>query len=218
VFTGLVEAVGKLKARATRGPGARLSIETTVGPLALGESVAVMGVCLTVDAIVAGGFEADASTETLRATTLGALATGSEVHLERAIALGARLGGHMVSGHVDGTAALVQRREAGQAVELTYGLPAQLARFVASKGSIALDGVSLTVNELQGDRFTVMIVPHTRQATLLADRRPGVVSNLEVDILARYVVRWLETRGSSPGAGPGNDESLLKRLASSGYL
>jgi len=89
---------------------------------------------------------------------------------------------------------------------------------VAAKGSIAIDGVGLTVNELQGDRFTVMIVPHTREATLLADRRPSEISNIEVDILARYVVRWLETRGTGSGAGPGNDETLMKRLASSGYL
>jgi riboflavin synthase len=218
VFTGLIQEVGKLKARVPRGPGARLSIETSLGPLTLGESVAVMGVCLTVDAVTGGGFEADTSTETLRATTLGTLASGSRVHLERAMALGARLGGHMVSGHVDATVALVQRREAGQAVELTFALPTQLAHYLAAKGSIAIDGVSLTVNELHGDRFTVMVVPHTRGATLLADRRPGVVSNIEVDILARYVVRWLETRGTGSGAGPGDDEPLMKRLASSGYL
>lgn len=177
-----------------------------------------MGVCLTVDAIREGGFEADASSETLQRSTLGALGVGSRVHLERAIAVGGRLGGHIVSGHVDCTTRLIQRRPVGGAVELTYSMDVEIAPYLAPKGSVAIDGVSLTVNSVLDDRFTLMVVPHTQQATLLGSQQPGAVSNLEADVLARYVVRFLEaTRGqASPAAS--TDETLMKQLASAGFL
>jgi riboflavin synthase len=224
VFTGLVEDVGRLQARVARGPGARLSIQTRLAPLVLGESISVMGVCLTVDAFRQGGFEADASHETLQRTTLGSLAIGSGVHLERALAVGGRMGGHIVAGHVDGTASLLERKPVGEAVELTFALDGSLAPYVAGKGSIALDGVSLTVNEVAADRFTVMIVPHTREATLMGGQQPGQVSNVEVDVLARYVVRWLQaSRGPVAGTAgsvtdSSSDEAWMKRLANAGFL
>jgi len=218
VFTGLVEDVGKLTARTARGPGARLAIQTKLAPLVLGESIAVMGVCLTVDSIISGGFEADASSETLARTTLGGLAIGAGVHLERAMQVGGRLGGHIVSGHVDASAKLVTRRPVGQAVELSYSLDPGLRQYVAAKGSIAIDGVSLTVNEVAADRFTVMIVPHTQGATLLGGQRAGVVSNIEVDVLARYVVRWLEAGSGRSGGAASSDGTLMDRLASAGFL
>jgi riboflavin synthase len=226
VFTGLVEDVGRLRARTPRGPGARLRVDTALGPLALGESIAVMGVCLTVDAVAEGGFEADASRETLGRTTLGSLAIGAAVHLERAMPLGGRLGGHLVSGHVDGLSRLLERRPVGQSVQLAFELEPALARFVAPKGSVALDGVSLTVNEVREGRFTVMIVPHTREATVLGRAAAGMVSNLEVDILARYVARWLETRGGARGPDRGEaegrpgggGESLASKLSEAGFL
>lgn len=218
VFTGLVEDVGRLVARTARGPGARLTVETTLAPLVLGESIAVMGVCLTVDAVVAGGFEADASAETLARTTLGALAIGAGVHIERAMAMGGRMGGHIVSGHVDARAKLLTRRAVGQSVELTFGMDLGVRRYVAAKGSIALDGVSLTVNEVGADRFTVMIVPHTQGATLLASRRAGEISNVEVDVLARYVARCLDVGSGERGSGESTDDGLKSSLAAAGFL
>jgi riboflavin synthase len=197
-----------------------LTIDTQLTPLVMGESISVMGVCLTVDQIRKGGFEADASSETLQRSTLGKLAIGSSVHLERAVVVGGRLGGHIVSGHVDGTTLLLQRRAVGQSVELTYGLQADVAPYVAPKGSIAIDGVSLTVNAVDADRFTLMVVPHTQQATLLGAQRPGIASNLETDVLARYVVRFLEASQGRPtvAAEASYDEALMKRLVSAGFL
>lgn len=218
VFTGLVEDVGRLVARTARGPGARLTVETKLAPLVLGESVAVMGVCLTVDAVVAGGFEADASAETLARSTLGALAIGSGVHLERAMAMGGRMGGHIVSGHVDARAKLLTRRAVGQSVELAFGMDLAVRRYVAAKGSITIDGVSLTVNEVGADRFTVMIVPHTQGATLLASRRAGEISNVEVDVLARYVARCLDVAAGERGSGESTDDGLKSSLAAAGFL
>jgi riboflavin synthase len=216
VFTGLVEAIGRLESRVPVGVGARLRISTNLGPLVLGESIAVMGACLTVDAILAGGFEADASAETLAKTTLGRLPVGCPVHLERAMPVGGRLGGHIVSGHVDGVTRLVERRALGQAMDLAFSLDGSLARFVAQKGSVAIDGVSLTVNSVEPGRFHVVIVPHTQQATSLSLLAVGDWCNLEVDVLARYVARWLEVGRATEEKA--SDDTMLAKLASSGYL
>lgn len=220
MFTGLVEAVGRIESRTARGVGARLTISTALAPLVLGESIAVMGVCLTVDSMVSGGFEADASAETLGSTTLGRLPVGHVVHLERAMQVGGRLGGHIVSGHVDGLTRLVERRPLGQAIDLTFSFEPRLAPFVAKKGSVAIDGVSLTVNDVARDRFHVVIVPHTQEATALSALSAGDWCNLEVDVLARYVARWLEAgRSADPdGEGTSADEAMLAKLAASGYL
>jgi riboflavin synthase len=195
MFTGLVTLSGALVSRSKRGPGARLVLRAAFddGPLVLGESIAVDGVCLTVDAILPDGFEADASLETLSRTTLGELAPGSGLHLERALRAGTLLGGHLVSGHVDGTATLVDRRPVGEATWMAFRAPAELARFIAEKGSIALDGVSLTVNAVDEDRFEVTLVPHTLSRTKLGNLRAGGRVNLEVDLVARYVARWLSS-------------------------
>lgn len=200
MFTGLVEATGTLLSRNARSglgegaPGKRLAIGAAFEgePLALGESVAVDGVCLTVDAIEPGGFEVDCSGETLARTTLGAIAVGSRVHLERAMRPSDRLGGHIVTGHVDGVGWLAERRREGEGGEswwLSFAMPAELARFVAEKGSIAVDGVSLTVNGVSKDRFDVTIIPHTAKKTKLGSLAPGAPVNLEVDLVARYVAR-----------------------------
>jgi riboflavin synthase len=195
MFTGLVAVMGTLKARQARGPGARLTVQGHLdGPFVLGESVAVDGVCLSVDAAVGGdGFEADASAETLARTTLGALPDGSPVHLERAVCAGAPLGGHLVTGHVDGVATLVERRQVGEALHLAFRIPRELERFVAQKGCIAIDGVSLTVNAVDRDRFDVMIIPHTLAKTKLGKLVAGHLVNVEVDLVARYVARLLST-------------------------
>jgi len=219
VFTGLVEDVGRLVARTPRGPGARLRIATRLAPLVLGESVAVMGVCLTVEKILDGAFEADASAETLARSTLGRLSVGHRLHLERAVPVGGRLGGHIVAGHVDGLGKLEARTPLGEAVELSFSYEPSLAPFLAEKGSVAIDGVSLTVNVVDAHRFRVVVVPHTQDETLLSEMPVGVEANLEADVLARYVVRWLEAGRSSETGGRGSsDDTLLSRLASSGYL
>jgi riboflavin synthase len=216
MFTGLVAATGVLAAREPRGPGARLSLSAALddGPFALGESIAVDGVCLSVDAITKTGFEADASSETLARTTLGGLRPGAILHFERSLRAGSLMGGHLVTGHVDGVGALVARTPVGEAVSMGFRLPPELARFVAEKGSIAVDGVSLTVNavrkaasaEARGgaangangangtngtDLFDVMIIPHTLAKTKLGALAPGDPVNLEVDLVARYVARLM---------------------------
>jgi riboflavin synthase len=193
MFTGLVATTGTLAARSPRGPGARLTIEARFddGALALGESIAVDGACLSVTAIRPEGFEVDASPETLARTTLGALEAGSPVHLERAMRASDRLGGHLVTGHVDGIGAVLERRSDGDCLGMTFRAPAELARFIAEKGSISVDGVSLTVNGVRGDRFEVMLIPQTIEKTKLGARAPGESVNLEVDLVARYVARLL---------------------------
>jgi len=197
MFTGLVALSGALVRREPRGPGARLVIRSAFadGPLEPGESIAVDGVCLSVAALFEDGFEADASAETLARTTLGALPPGTGVHLERALRAGSAMGGHIVAGHVDGVGQLAQREPVGESVRMTFRAPLPLMRFVAEKGSIAIDGVSLTVNAVQRDTFDVMIIPHTLQKTKLGALVPGGPVNLEVDLVARYVARWIATDG-----------------------
>jgi riboflavin synthase len=215
VFTGLVEGKGVLRARTGRGDGARLSIATNLCPLGVGESISVQGVCLTVQNGGANGFEADMSVETLARSTLGTLPIGRAVNLERAVALGGRMGGHIVTGHVDDRARLRERYATDNAFGLTFEFDPSLARFIAPKGSVSLDGVSLTVNAVSRDRFDVVIVPHTLGATTLADLDPGQDANLEVDVLARYVARILELPGA---AGAEADRRLLETLKTAGFV
>ena len=217
MFTGLIEAVGKLVARTSRGPGARLVIAAPLsgGELALGESISVNGVCLTVDATTKDGFEADASAETLAKTTLGGLALGARVNLERALRLDARLGGHIVSGHVDGVGALVSREPMGDAERVVFRAPRELLRFIAPKGSIAVNGVSLTVNDVEGEMFSVAIIPRTKKETQLGDVPSEGPVNLEIDLLARYVLRLIEAPRASSES---KDASLLELLKKNGYV
>jgi len=218
MFTGLIEAVGKLVARTARGPGARLVIAAPVvgEALALGESISVNGVCLTVDTITAEGFEADASAETLAKTTLGALSLGARLNLERALRLDARLGGHIVSGHVDGVGALVSREKMGDAERLVFRAPQDLLRFIAAKGSIAINGISLTVNEVAGETFSVAIIPRTNAETQLGEVPAEGPVNLEIDLLARYVLRLIEVPRAPSGSE--KDASLLELLKKNGYV
>jgi riboflavin synthase len=189
MFTGLVEELGTLAARIENGPGARLRIRCAMGPLVLGESISVDGVCLTVVTITPDGFEIEASAETLARTTLGSVAVPGSVNLERAMQLGGRMGGHMVTGHVDAPGALVEKTPVGSSTRMVFSFPPALARFIAEKGSITVSGVSLTVNGVSDDRFDVVIIPHTAEVTTLGALAPGDRVNLEVDILARYVLR-----------------------------
>ncbi len=214
MFTGIIQAVGKLRARAPSGPSATLTVECPFAKLELGESVAVDGVCLTVATVVAGGFTAVASEETLSRTTLGSINAGARVNLERALAVGDRLGGHIVAGHVDGVGRVAWRREVGGAERVRVEAGRELLRFVAEKGSIAIDGVSLTVNAVDDVGFEVMLVPFTRDATALGDRPAGASVNLEADVIARYVARLTEARGwDAPRGGV-----TLDLLRDNGFL
>jgi riboflavin synthase len=206
MFTGIITDVGRVR-RITRaaGPdgGADLSIATVwdTTEIALGASIACSGVCLTVVAVAPGSFSVQASAETLACSTLGGWGEGTPVNLERALRVGDELGGHIVSGHVDGVARLIDRRPEGDSVRFVIGAPPALMPFVAPKGSVALDGVSLTVNEVERDRFGVNIIPYTLSHTGFGEARPGQRLNLEIDPLARYVARLLGTRTDNPERG-----------------
>jgi riboflavin synthase len=193
VFTGIVEGTGTVAALAVAagGGGARLEVGAPwpAGQLRPGESVSVNGCCLTVAAATPGGFAADLVAETLRRTALGGLTAGARVNLERPMALGGRLGGHLVQGHVDGVARVLERVPVGDGQEVKVELPPQLERYVVHKGSIAVDGVSLTVAGVGTGWFMVALVPHTLEVTTLGDRRPGDPVQLEVDVVAKYVER-----------------------------
>ena len=201
MFTGIITDFGRVH-RLRRGTGSEGGCELTIATaypvdeIALGASIACSGPCLTVIAIEPGVFTVEASAETLARTTLGEWTEGTPVNLERALRLGDELGGHLVSGHVDGVAQLVERRPEGDSIRFTIEAPAELARYVAPKGSVALDGVSLTVNEVEGGRFGVNIIPYTLAHTSLGEARPGQRLNLEIDTIARYVARLLDVSGA----------------------
>jgi len=197
MFTGIIESVGTLAQRDTRGGDARLRIAVGMLPFAdatLGESISVNGVCLTVVAFDAHHFEADASTETLALTTLGALREGAALNLERAMRPSDRLGGHLVSGHVDGVGRVLDVHDDARAQRWRFAMPAALAKYVAHKGSICVDGVSLTVNAVDEEAFEVALVPHTVAHTAFAATAVGDAVNLEVDLVARYLERLLQER------------------------
>ena len=199
MFTGLVAGVGRLAARDARGGDARLRIDAGTlpfGHVQLGESIAVNGCCLTVVAFDAHSFAVDASNETLALTTLGNLAIDAPVNLERAMLPTDRLGGHLVSGHVDGLATATQRWDDARAVRWRFEAPMALLRYVAHKGSVCVDGVSLTVNAVDDQGFEVALIPHTVEHTAFHALQVGNAVNIEVDLLARYVERLLATRDS----------------------
>jgi riboflavin synthase len=206
LFTGIVESTGKIEslraaARSATAPSARpqgmrisISSQIDLASIPLGGSIAVDGVCLTVTARRGRRFDADLGPETLALTTLGQLQAGDQVHLERPLRMGDPLGGHLVAGHVDGVGKVLAARPLGEALELEIAAPAALAPFLAAKGSIAIDGVSLTLNKVTARSFSVTLIPHTLAVTCLGQLRPGDKVNLEADLLAKHVARLLETR------------------------
>jgi riboflavin synthase len=192
MFTGLIEATGTVRARGPVAGGQRLTIETPLAAeLALGDSVATSGVCLTVVARDATSWSADVSPETLRVTALGGLTEGDEVNLERPLAIGSRLGGHFVQGHVDGTGRVDAVLPEGEFYRVRISFPPQLAAYFIEKGSVAVDGISLTVAALAASTFDVQIIPHTWTATTLRHAQPGTIVNLECDMVGKYVLRSL---------------------------
>ncbi|MBT8107764.1 MAG: riboflavin synthase [Gammaproteobacteria bacterium] len=198
MFTGIIKAKGTISAMEQRGGDVRLSVRSDGLPwpeYEVGESIAVNGVCLTAVALHADGFDTDVSVETLDVTALGSLAVGSAVNLEPSISLGERLGGHLVSGHVDCTGKVVSRQADARSIRLAIEIPREYARYVAKKGSVSIDGVSLTVNEVSGNTFELNIIPHTADVTIIGDYASGTVVNVEVDLVARYLERLLDKDG-----------------------
>jgi len=204
MFTGIIQSVGEIRRLEPRGGDLRLTIGTGKLPLtgaSLGDSIAVNGVCLTAVSLAADAFVADVSRETLSHTTLGDLGPGSPVNLEPALTLSTPLGGHLVSGHVDGVGQVLDRSEDARSWRLSIAAPAELARYIAHKGSICVDGVSLTVNAVDGACFDLNIVPHTIAQTIIARYQTGTRVNLEVDLIARYLERLLlGERAAAPSA------------------
>jgi riboflavin synthase len=202
MFTGIVTDVGEVVGIEPRAQGLRrltIACGYERASIAIGASIACAGACLTVVATGAHtgrtSFAVDAGAETLAVTTVGRWATGTRINLERALKIGDELGGHLVTGHVDGLAEAVAREDLPEMIRMTLRAPAPLARFLAAKGSVALDGVSLTVNSVDQDKFSVLIIPHTLAVTTLAAIRPGDALNLEVDLMARYAARLMEPSG-----------------------
>ena len=219
MFTGIIEAVGTVRAIEPRGGDVRLSIATgklDLGDVKLGDSIATNGVCLTAVALPGDGFAADVSTETLTRSTLKSLKVGDRVNLEKALMPQSRLGGHIVSGHVDGIGEVISRDVSARAVLFRIKAPDELAKYIAEKGSITTDGISLTVNGLRGAEFDLTIVPHTVQETNIAGWQPGTKVNLEVDVIARYLERLLL---GEKAADAGHQSGVtMAFLAENGFL
>ncbi len=211
MFTGIIKAKGTISAMQKRGGDVRLSVRSDGLPWAdyeIGESIAVNGVCLTAVELHEDGFDTDVSVETLDVTGLGKLDVGSSVNLEPSLSLGDRLGGHLVSGHVDCTGTVVSRTADARSIRFAIEIPEAYARYVAKKGSVSVDGVSLTVNEVSGNTFEMNIIPHTAEVTLFGEYVPGTVVNIEVDLLARYIERLL---------AKGDDGMSIEFLKAHGY-
>src|SRR4051812_26790702 len=197
MFTGIIQAVGRIAAVEQRGTNARLDIDATLlglDDVAIGDSIAVGGVCLTVVALEDARFAADVSGETLARTTLNTLRAGDPINLEKSSRLADRLGGHLVAGHVDGVGTVVDISDDGAAQRWTFSTPPSLLRYIAVKGSICIDGTSLTVNEIDRESFGVTLIPHTLAVTTFGARKRGDPVNLEVDLVARYVERLFGDR------------------------
>ena len=218
MFTGIIESIGSIRALTPKGGDVRVHVATgklDLGDVKLGDSIAVNGVCLTAVALPGDGFWADVSRETLARTAFIDLKPGSPVNLEKALTPSSRLGGHLVSGHVDGVGEVIARADNARAVQFTLRAPRELAKYIAHKGSITVDGTSLTVNAVNGAEFELTIVPHTLAETIMLDYRPGRQVNLEVDLLARYLERLLLGDKAAEPNTPGMTQSFL---AEHGYL
>jgi riboflavin synthase len=208
VFSGLVKGIGQVAARTSRGADVRFVVElgsAAIAPLAVGGSVAVNGVCLTAVAVTPSSFTADVSAATLAVTTLGRLAVGAKVNLEPPLKAGDPLDGHIVTGHVDGVGEVVTVEAAGTSKRLVVAVPTELARYIAQKGSVAVDGVSLTVNAVAGAQFEVNVIPHTQSVTVIGGYARGTAVNIEIDMLARYLERLIQ-----PDLGGGIDLAFLR--------
>jgi riboflavin synthase len=219
MFTGIIEGLGTLAAIRSTGQGARLAIESGVllEGAGIGDSIAVNGACLTAVTISGNRFEVDVSPETLGNTTLGSAKVGDRVNLERALRLSDRLDGHLVSGHIDGIGVLRQRRTLGNAVLIAISVPKALTRYMIHKGSVAVDGVSLTINRLEAESFEVSIIPHTADLTTVGFKQPGSRVNIETDLIGKYIERFMTNPGEANPTGKKKDIDIAL-LAKSGFM
>jgi riboflavin synthase len=214
MFTGIIEAVGVLQAINTSGDGARVIIGTgalDLSDVKLGDSIATNGICLTVVAVNNSSFSADVSSETLARTGLAHYQAGGSVNLEKAMLPTTRFGGHMVSGHVDAVSEITRIEHKGNSIDYWLTMPVELAAYIAEKGSITIDGTSLTVNSLTTDQFRLTIVPHTTQQTIISKYQVGTKVNLEVDLIARYIERLLTKQTADKQEPSGVTHALLAR-------
>ncbi|MCP4713784.1 MAG: riboflavin synthase [Deltaproteobacteria bacterium] len=212
MFTGLVEDIGEISNMTRRGSGMvmTLACRLPVAEISLGDSIAVDGVCLTVTGLESAGFAVDVSPESLQRTTMGGKRPGGRVNLERALRLSDRLGGHIVTGHIDGTAVLKTIDRSGDFVRLDFTAPAVLMHYIIDKGSVAIDGISLTVNKSTPQGFEVMIIPHTFAETTLSSRKTGEQVNIENDVVGKYVERFVQR--TTTGEGSGVTRELLEKF------
>lgn len=218
MFTGIIEAIGTIRSLTPKGGDVRVQVATgklDLGDVKLGDSIAVNGICLTAVELPGDGFCADVSRETLQRTAFVDLKAGTRVNLEKALTPTSRLGGHLVSGHVDGVGEVIARSDNARAVQFRLRAPRELAKYIALKGSITVDGTSLTVNAVHGAEFELTIVPHTLEQTIMVDYQAGRKVNLEVDLLARYLERLLLGDKAAEPKASGLTESFL---AEHGYL
>ena len=218
MFTGIIEAIGKVEHSEPRGGDIRLTIacgDLDLSHTGLGDSIAVNGVCLTAVELHDQSFIADVSVETMSKTSLGQLAMGSPVNLETALTLNTALGGHLVSGHVDGLGTLVEMHTEARSIRYSFEVDPEIQHYIAARGSVTIDGTSLTVNGIEENRFDVNIVPHTQQKTVFQYYQTGSRVNIEVDIIARYLERLLQGRTD---AGKVKDQQMLETLIKSGFI
>ncbi len=218
MFTGIIQAIGKVELSEPRGGDIRLTIacgDLDLSHSGLGESIAVNGACLTAVELQKQFFSADVSLETMSKTSLGQLTVGSQVNLETALTLNTALGGHLVSGHVDGLGTLVEMQSDARSIRYSFEVDPEIQHYIATKGSVTIDGTSLTVNGVEGNRFDVNIVPHTQQKTVFQYYQTGSRVNIEVDIIARYLERLLQGRAD---AGKVKDQQMLETLIKSGFI
>ena len=217
MFTGIIQAVGSISSIESRGGDLRLNIDAAdlaLDNCDIGDSIAVNGVCLTAVDFIHKGFAADVSLETMARTSLGSLKAGSRVNLEKALTMNTMLSGDLVSGHVDGLATVTSIVEDGRSIRYCFEVPPSLQHYIAEKGSVTIDGTSLTVNHIEGNQFDVNIVPHTQQKTIFGIYRVSTQVNLEVDIISRYLERLITGRENSSD----NDQQLLESLKSAGFI
>lgn len=218
MFTGIIEGLGTVAAIRPTGPGKRLAVAAgfDLTGTKVGDSISVSGACLTAVAVSGRQFEADVSPETLARTTFGSVRVGERVNLERALRLSDRIDGHLVSGHTDGTGVIDSRETVGNVVMVTVAAAETITRYMILKGSVAVDGISLTINRLEAGRFSVSIIPHTAALTTIGFKQKGDPVNIEVDLIGKYVEKFLSARNSSPSAPPAGVS--MEVLAKAGYV
>ncbi len=220
MFTGIIEGFGTVRTIQPAGGGKRIGFvsDFTLADTSVGDSIAVNGACLTAVRIEGHRFEVDVSPETVARTTFGSMRVGDRVNLERALRLSDRIDGHLVSGHVDGIGSILEKKPAGNAILMTVGAEATLTHYMIRKGSVAVDGISLTINDLEKDRFRISIIPHTAKLTTLIDKKIGAPVNIETDMIGKYVERFVTGTKDHDAAAAAAGRIDMQFLAKTGFL